>query len=541
MIAESFPSGIGRTGEGQGATPVPELRLLITQGRKVLKCELKRHKITLGRARNCTVHLDVPWLADQHLMIENTDQVVRIRCCSPGAKAILSGAELTEEWALLPPSSQVKVCGPEDQELLITCDYTPPQFNAVMLHEVVSGGEELGTDLSTQMVTSSPLDQEGWMKAGPVDEVPGGLSPERPEPESAQTVQAKPAVSKFAWAVITSIMVITCGIFGSIFYNAYGRSVEDHLRQADSKWVEDHLALARESLQKGDYVAAKAALDAAEPVATRRRDFADELAVIARLRQLPEIRLGAAGQVRMEGRWLPAEMAKAWQAARERDDPQIAQLEQKALDAKKAGRTTDVMLACDDALALMDKEPFHPHPREVAIKALRGSVKTVAVSEEMIARGLVLVNGKWVTKEEKYEQDQLAKGLEKYRGQWLNKDEAFSARQADKGLLLVNGQWMTPDDKVAAYAATANDLKKNAYLESQAVLKKQSLVSADAAFQPYGSPDVQVDLKDGWYSVQAVVVTRNSYGARLRKTYHSKLRMIPDQLNVWESATTFVE
>src|SRR5690606_31241832 len=80
-----------------------------------------------------------------------------------------------------------------------------------------------------------------------------------------------------------------------------------------------------------------------------------------------------------------------------------------------------------------------------------------AQRQEMEAKGLVLHQGKWVTKEEKERQVNEAKGLVEIDGKWVDKREyervkkdAEQARErAEKsaqGLFEVNGKWVTKQE-----------------------------------------------------------------------------------------------
>jgi hypothetical protein len=119
-------------------------------------------------------------------------------------------------------------------------------------------------------------------------------------------------------------------------------------------------------------VEAKATLDSARELARqwpgRLDDFATEIENVA---ARPEIRLGATGHVLMEGQWLPAETARAWRVARERDDPTIASLRSKAEATLKSGDWESGRAACN-------------------LSKTRELLNNRIVTKEMTAKGFVL-------------------------------------------------------------------------------------------------------------------------------------------------------
>ncbi|MCY2924470.1 MAG: hypothetical protein NT031_03375 [Planctomycetota bacterium] len=548
-------------------------------------------KITIGKSASCNLRLPFPWLHDEHLVIENSNDLVRIRSVAGGECAMMDGRELASDWAILPPSSRVAIPGgPHAHSLLLDFDYKPPKHNAVILQGDASSTTEPACDSPAQLVTASPLDQRGWLDWAQADPQPSDTSIAPTASTPVSSCGGKPQGSPKARILVGTALCMFVTIVGLLLYNRHCRRLETEQVKAEMKYVRDHLCQAETLLSKKEYAAAKAALEAAAPLAKRHGDLAYESEMIATLQQSEAIRLGGAGYVRDEGRWLPAETARALAAARERDDPKIASREREAADALKAGKCDDARLACEEALALMASFPVKPHPKEKAITDLLEAAKAQAQAAEMTAKGYVLYQNKWVTPDQKFRLEQQARGLEEYRNKWMTKDEAFAAKQTDKGLVLFGGQWMTPDDKMIAQgyaqfegqwvkaeekariiakreadaqleqarlaaeqarqdeererarqeAARAEKLKAAAYSMSQEFIKKKLKAPASAIFQPYASDDVTVLYKDGWFLVKAPVDSQNSYGAMLRGTYISKLRPIPGSASMWEAEATFM-
>lgn len=556
---------------------MPSIHAQIRLGHNTRSFELNHKTITIGRGNSCVLRLHVPWLEDQHLIIDNSDELVRVRCAGPKVRARLSGANLATDWQVLPSPGRITILGPGDDELLLDVSYVEPKHNAVVLQGDAFREANSGDGQAATTVTASPV--EAAAKA-PLNTTAGA--------EAGSKVKQS-LLSKREYATIGIIFGVLLIAMAAVLYNAYRRSVAADLVSADTQWVFDHLAQAEELLQKRDYVAAKAALDAAGPVAKQYDSLSAQRNRISELLDTNEIKLGAAGYVKMEGQWLPAETARAWQSARERDDPKIVSLERKALDAQKAKELDVARLACEEALALMASHPVKPHPKEKALRTLLETVKNEAIASEMIAKGFVLHKNKWVTPQDKFKLEQIDKGLVEYRGKWLSKGNAFAAAQKDKGLVLFQGRWMTQDEKRTAEgfiqfegkwikpaektaiiakrreqktkeeqrlaaekkrleekrkqarlaAVKAEEMKATAYLMSQVFVKKQLKAPASAVFQAYGSADVIVVLKDGWYIVKAVVDAQNTFGALLRKIYYSKLRPIAEKPGMWESESTF--
>ncbi|MCY2928897.1 MAG: hypothetical protein NTV86_05275 [Planctomycetota bacterium] len=504
---------------------------------------------------------------------------------------MMNGRELASDWAILPPSSRVAIPGgPHAHSLLLDFDYKPPKHNAVILQGNAPSVTELDCDSPSQLVTASPLDQQGWVNWAQADPKPSDKSIASTASIPVSSCGDKPRGARKMPVLIGMGLCMFVTIVGLLLYNGHCRTVEAEQVKAEMRYVRDHLVQAENLLGKREYVAAKAALEAAAPIARKYTALAYELNKITALQEADAIRLGAAGYVEEEGRWLPAETARAWAAARERDDPKIASREREASDALKAEKFDDARVACEEALALMASFPVKPHPKEKAIKDLLEAAKAQAQAAEMTAKGFVLYQNKWVTPDQKFRLEQQARGLEEYRNKWMTKDEAFAAKQTDKGLVLYGGKWMTPDDKMIAQgnvrfegqwvraeekariiakreadaqleqvrlavekarqdeerervrqeAARAEKLKATAYVMSQEFAKKKLKAPASAIFQPYASGDVIVIYKDGWFAVKAVVDSQNSYGAMLRATYFSKLRPVPGSTSTWETESTFI-
>lgn len=561
---------------------MPTLRIQVKLGQHARSFELKHPEITIGKAPGCTLRLDVPWLADRQLVIDNSPSLVRIKTCASATKAMLSSAVLTAEWALLPSPGRIIIEGPGNRRLLLDISYGSPGRDAavVLNSEHADGPGEIEDAALT--VTASPLDQRGWLDVGGTDRAAGqAIAPVMPAPRGSKK---RDTAAKKQLFVVAGIFAILLLVLGALVFNQHVRSVEQARVDGDAKWVNDHLAEAHELIQNKDYKAALAALDAAEPKARKYPELSNQLDEILQLRNSQEIQNGAIkGMVREEGLWLAPEIAQAWKAARERDDPKIDALLKKAENAKGAKSFDEARVACEDALALMASHPVKSHPREGEAKFLLEQVKNEAIAGEMTAKGMILFNNKWVTKDEKYRLEQIAKGLVEYKGKWLSKDEAFAAQQQDKGLVFYDDKWMTPEEKLAAQgyvqfegkwvkpeerdrildvrdeaarqeqarlaaerkrladererarqaAVQTEKEKKDAYAMSQEFVKDQLKAPATAQFQAYGSNDVVVVAKDGWYIVKGVVDSQNSFGAMLRSTYYCKLKPVQGKPGIW--------
>jgi hypothetical protein len=337
-----------------------------------------------------------------------------------------------------------------------------------------------------------------------------------------------------------------------------------------------------------DFVTARQTLDEAEALASRYPFLEEQLREIAKLRASGPIRFGANGYVKMEDQWLPAETARAWKEARDRDDPTIASLKAKATAAFAKRQLPEAQLACEEALAMMDTHPVKPHPEAPIVQKLLADIKNETVRDEMTARGLVLYDQRWVTPDERFRLQQLAKGLIEYRGKWMSEEEVFAAKQTEKGLVFHSGKWMTPDQKMEAQgfvqfegawltpqkksqllaerekeqqAAAARAeaerearmadarrrqdearkieaQKPTAYAMSQMFIKRKLKSPSSAKFELFGGNDVAVVFSDGWYIVRAPIEAQNDFGVLLRKIYLCKLRLaVGDK---WEAETAFL-
>lgn len=431
--------------------------------------------------------------------------------------------------------------------------------------------------------------------------IPGGATPRMPEPPKLDTpgteepaqwplieVQRpipRPTPKKVFRRLITVAVLALVSLALIAAVTVQSRRNEESRRLAErTQWMQSKIQEAETLiLDKKDYAAAKAALDAAEPVAKELR-CEEAIQTIATWRKSEEIRQGSQGKVRVEGQWLPVAMAEEWRKVRQRDDPQIQELETRALENRRELRHQETVKACQGALALIELHPARPHPREAPLRKLLLAAQNDMAAAEMTAKGLVLYADRWMTPQDKFRLEQEAKGLQEYKGQWLPKDDAFAAAQKDKGLVLHEGKWMTPDQKmqaqgfiqfedkwvkpeekaaviaqraeaarrekeskereanrVAEAAAAAARLKEDAYLMSQVFIKKILKSPASARFQDYSSRDVIVVYKDGWFIVKAPVDSQNGYGALLRATYYCKLRPSTTKEGFWESQDALLD
>jgi hypothetical protein len=398
---------------------MPAIHAHISLGIKTCSFDLMHRTITIGKAAGCALRLDVPWLEDQHLIIDNSPELVRLKCASPQAWASLSGLDITTDWTLLPSAGRIIVAGPAGEDLLLDLSYPQPMHNAVVLHNESGQVAEYGDDQAATTVTASPLDQQGWLSSSQQEQEACGALDSRPARSSAGRSENAGLLNNREYAVMGVFFGILAIALAAILYNHHVQSAADALAKADTQLVRDYLSQASDLLSKKEYVSAKAALDAAEQLANKYNALGYERNQIADLRGSDEIKFGADGYVAMEGQWLRPKTANAWRLARQRDDPKIALLERKALEARRARLLDDARIACEEALALVEGYPVRPHPREKALRAMLEAIKSDSIAAEMTAKGYVMQNNKWVLPGEQFDFERSARDILKYPGEYL--------------------------------------------------------------------------------------------------------------------------
>jgi hypothetical protein len=562
--------------------PVIEIEIILGSSKKARSVQLRQERFSIGKRG--TLAVPVPWLQDDHLVVDNSDDLVRVRC-GPKAQAILNGQELTQDWAILPPNGVAQISGPGGRSLVLHFRYNAAARGGVLLKE--GPAPESQESFPVQKATLSPLDQTGWLaktSGAQNDFLPADAGPASLQPPTKKR-------NYLPHVAIALLFLILAGATTASLVNKHIRSAENQRIADDKQWVYDHLDQAHKLLDRKEYSNAKAALDAAESVAEKYPDMKIELDQIASYRQSDEIKLGSNGYVLWEGKWLTGESATALKLWAEQNNPKIELLMQKAGGACKAGDFVASRLACEEALALMDTYPLKPHPKDKSVRDLLCDAKNEEERAEMTAKGLVLYDRKWMTPQEKFRLEQQSKGLVEHKGLWMSKDDAFAAEQTEKGLVLFNGKWITPDQKKEAQgfvkfegkwvkpeekekmlaqrteaeeaqklrlaevekkkqqkqeqeqqdALAIEKLKMAAYAKSQEYCMKKLSAPASAVFPPYESNEVLVKFKEGWYLVKAVVDSHDTRGVMLRKTYFSKLRPTPGKPGNWDVETTFFD
>jgi hypothetical protein len=348
---------------------------------------------------------------------------------------------------MLPEGAAVEIAAPQGATLSLRFKFESSIRGGSLLaserNQPHAARDDVALALPVEIVEQSPLESaKGLFRDTPVP------ARSRAGPHVRRSARSPKRIAvTIAVAALASILLM----LGALGWNISRSS--GHSRQLSEAYssLRTSIDTARELIRKGNYVEAKATLDSARELARqwpgRLDDFATEIENVA---ARPEIRLGATGHVLMEGQWLPAETARAWRVARERDDPTIASLRSKAEATLKSGDWESGRAACDEALAMIDAHPLKPHPQADNLSKTRELLNNRIVTKEMTAKGFVLHEEKWVTPLEKFRIEQTAKGLVEYRGTWMTKDEAFTAEQLAKGLVLHQGKWMTPEEQMEA-------------------------------------------------------------------------------------------
>jgi hypothetical protein len=544
------------------------IKVVLVSGKKTLNLEFRQPNFSIGKKGTLLVPL--PWIRDEHLVVDNSGGFVRVRC-GDGARATLDGMNIGKEWVTLPADSTLVLPGPNNKQISLRFTYTPAGAAAVLLkHDQPLHVEDDPELAQPPLATASPLDQQGWNTiCGPQQSTSAPSTP--PAACADRQPRRRSRLPKIAVALL---FLLLAGAMAASIVNVKLRSAEAARVASDKHWIEEQFTKAQSLLDQKQYSAAKAALESIEPVARKYPDCGGTLAYAANLLKTPEITLCAKGYAEANGKWLPPETVAAWKLAKEQDDPKIDALEQKALTARNAKDFDAARQACEDALSLIDSYPVKPHPKDKTIRNLLDDVKNASVATEMSAKGLVLYEGKWMTRTEQVRRENQAKGLVEYKGKWLSKSEAFVEEQTDKGLVFYDGKWMTPDQRLEAQGMVkfegkwmplkeketvlakrseaarieqerlaaeerkkeqAEQLCKDAYAKSQEYCRKVLNKAADSAsFKPYNSGEVTVTLKDGWYTVTAPVRYLNDLGAMMDRTYYSNLRPVPGKPGSWE-------
>jgi GTPase SAR1 family protein len=153
-------------------------------GQKSRTFLLREAEITIGKAKECTLSIPLPWLQDKHLVIDNAAGAVRIRAAEEEAAARLMNRTLTGEWVLLPDRSLVAVPCPDGMELELQFVMANQRHDEVVAFE---GKDGVDDGCRSQVVTAS-ADDLG--EAAVVEHITGPTGPafdrERSQPQTGQ-------------------------------------------------------------------------------------------------------------------------------------------------------------------------------------------------------------------------------------------------------------------------------------------------------------------------------------------------------------------
>jgi len=348
---------------------------------------LRRNAISVGRSPDCELVLPFPWLRERHVDLAHDAGLVRIRLGQPGACASAAGHPIGTAWEMLPEGAAVEIAAPQGATLSLRFKFESSIRGGSLLaserNQPHAARDDVALALPVEIVEQSPLESaKGLFRDTPVP------ARSRAGPHVRRSARSPKRIAvTIAVAALASILLM----LGALGWNISRSS--GHSRQLSEAYssLRTSIDTARELIRKGNYVEAKATLDSARELARqwpgRLDDFATEIENVA---ARPEIRLGATGHVLMEGQWLPAETARAWRVARERDDPTIASLRSKAEATLKSGDWESGRAACDEALAMIDAHPLKPHPQADNLSKTRELLNNRIVTKEMTAKGFVL-------------------------------------------------------------------------------------------------------------------------------------------------------
>jgi len=524
--------------------------------------------IRVGKNPDCEIPLPFPWLQDVHLLIENTAQLLRVKLGCRPARAEVGGNALGMDWTLLASPSRLVIPAPKGYSLVLDVSCVDSSLNVLILREASGRDAAVAEDIPVDVATQNRFGTQDGSADFRADDL-GGI-PLSGNGENMTRGQRA--------TIVLSSMLAVLLVVGALAGNRVRDEITRRNRQADIDFVNEHMTLARDLMARKDYRGAREALTAADLMMARRPEFFAKRAELMELRRMPEIQLGANGYEEMDGRWLSPEQAKAWKLVRERDDPRIAELEQRATLALQTRKFDDGRLACEEALALIQAHPIRPHPRESALKAQLETLKTHALESDMLAKGFVRYETRWVTPDEKLRLEQQAKGLVEYQGAWMTRDEmADLEKKGGSGKVFYEGKWMTVEQKMAAQgylqfeghwvrseerdatlakrqddkdkaaaaekqvaderlaAATAEKLKSVAFAKSVDFLKAKFPAALTMKFEAFASSKTHVVFDDGWYIVRGESIP--DHGAA--RVFYCKLHP-KDGGTEWEAETTLL-
>ena len=351
---------------------MPRLEFSIRFGPQERLYALERTSIIIGRDPHADLVVPAAWMEPYHLAVERVDDVLRIRRCSARAKVEVAGRPIGGEWELVDNNAEVRLRGPGNRHLDIRVRLVG--VGPLKINHVPQTSAGLAEDHGALVITDGspvPAEQEQSGR-GPF----GGpsISRERQKLGFPYSLFADRSNLPFVITVLAVVMIVLPA-FTAMMWQAHARAAWVQRHDADARLVQDQLDLAIDQMVQGRYTDAQRTLDTAQATIARYPDFTHEAAVLADLRASPEMQYGVKGYVQVDSQWLPPEVAHAWQAARVRDDPKIAELEAKAVAARQRGDVKEALMACEEALAIIEGHPVKTHPRAAALTALRDELK----------------------------------------------------------------------------------------------------------------------------------------------------------------------
>lgn len=534
---------------------MPAVRIELRLGYRFQHFSTDADRIIIGKGGRANLRVPIAFLADDHLEIDQNGGLLRIRAARPEAQAFVDGEAVTRDWRLIAGEAQVAIPGP--------------------------AGEMLGVRIELQSDPTQPILA---VDDDPDNELGTWATPIVASPEGEVEVAARPAVAvepvrprrvftferpnRLRNWLLLGILGTALSVGGAMGWNEYQRQVADRQTRAQVATYQNLIDQARAQMAEGKYAPARTAILEAQSLAAAR-GWTEQIAEAKTLLDRPEIAYGAMGYVRVDGKWVEPAVASAWQETKQKLDPKINASVAEARQAMAKNNATDAKRACAEAEALMDAFPAaaKPHPLLNEVHAIQKQADNALVAKEMLAKGMVLYQQRWMTPDEKFRVQQAEKGLVERRGKWITQEEAFAADQQAKGLVLFQGKWMTPEQKLAAQgfvefegkwvakeerdrivtqretqkreadaiaaarhaAADPDSLRKLAYEKSQQFLLRKLGNNATAAFATWGEAGVTVVADADSFAIRAPVRVN---GATETKIYVCKLR--PTVSGAWE-------
>lgn len=551
---------------------------ITADGQKAI-LRLNSAQTVFGSDVTCDVVLPQAGIAPKHFILNVDAGLMRVRALQERTSGSVAGRELSTEWQILHPKERITLStaggGVGIQVKAVSSYYSGA---IVRESELPSTAPRAGA-FAPQVATLADVESGASLFSPPRQ-----LGKAR-EPKSKR---AGWSGNSMALLFASLVLVMIVGIVTAGIVKQTGRSRQSRAVGERTQSIHDNIDKAREEIKRKEFVKAKQSLDTARETAEAIGKVDEFRTTIDAMVRSPQIRYGANGYTEFESVWHPGDQVKAEVAARERDGPRLEEFRRKVTDSLTQKDYENARRYCDDALEILSQHTLPPSPVVAEFTSLKTRVQNQLVAADMLAKGMVLYDEKWITPDQKSRLQKEAVGLAEYRGKWLPKAEAFAAEQTDKGLVLFEGKWMTPDDRRVAQgyvqfegnwvlkeeretilaaraeqdrreraaleaerqrleaaarargelAARLERQKPDAYAMSQAFLRDTLKAPRQAEFPDYADAKVRVVVSDGWFLVSAYVDAPNAFNTMLRKSYMSKLRPVGG--DKWESEATFL-